>query len=169
MANKPPTYLKEVVALLASQLTAARLGVIATFLFGLASVAFWYIDRQEQRAPFSPADTFKVTISDDTAVLKKLRTDEGGIVRVFYCREGGLNMAIIMNSIYGEPVESWSLASIQQNPLVREDFSSYRSNPMEFLIQYFPDLGPEVGVSETLCMRLSPCGFDGSFIEPFGV
>jgi len=25
------------------------------------------------------------------------------------------------------------------------------------------------GVSETLCMRLSPCGFDGSFIEPFGV
>jgi len=26
-----------------------------------------------------------------------------------------------------------------------------------------------MGVSETLCMRLSPCGFDGSFIEPFGV
>jgi hypothetical protein len=25
------------------------------------------------------------------------------------------------------------------------------------------------GVSETLCMRLSPCGFDGSFIEPFWV
>ncbi len=27
----------------------------------------------------------------------------------------------------------------------------------------------EEGVSETLCMRLSPCGFDGSFIEPFWV
>jgi len=25
------------------------------------------------------------------------------------------------------------------------------------------------GVSETLCMRLSPCGFDGSFVEPFWV
>ena len=25
------------------------------------------------------------------------------------------------------------------------------------------------GVSETLCMRLSPCAFDGSFIEPFWV
>ena len=25
------------------------------------------------------------------------------------------------------------------------------------------------GVSETLCMRLSPCGFDGLFIEPFWV
>ena len=25
------------------------------------------------------------------------------------------------------------------------------------------------GASETLCMRLSPCGFDGSFIEPFWV
>jgi hypothetical protein len=25
------------------------------------------------------------------------------------------------------------------------------------------------GVSETLCMRLSPCSFDGSFIEPFWV
>jgi hypothetical protein len=27
----------------------------------------------------------------------------------------------------------------------------------------------EWGVSETLCMRFSPCGFDGSFIEPFWV
>ena len=26
-----------------------------------------------------------------------------------------------------------------------------------------------MGVSETLCMRLSPCGFDGSFVEPFWV
>ena len=86
-------------------------------------------------------------------------------------------MAIIMNSIYGEPVESWSLASIQQNPLVREDFSSYRSNPMEFLIQYFPDLGPEVSVlhsfdgstrsrisssvdySEKACVDFPPNGF----------
>jgi hypothetical protein len=25
------------------------------------------------------------------------------------------------------------------------------------------------GVSETLCMRLSPCGSDGSFIEPFWI
>ena len=25
------------------------------------------------------------------------------------------------------------------------------------------------GVSETLCMRLSPCAFDGSFVEPFWV
>ena len=25
------------------------------------------------------------------------------------------------------------------------------------------------GVSETLCMRFSPCGLDGSFIEPFWV
>ena len=25
------------------------------------------------------------------------------------------------------------------------------------------------GVSETLCMRLSPCGFDGSLAEPFWV
>jgi len=25
------------------------------------------------------------------------------------------------------------------------------------------------GVSETLCMRLSPCGFHGSSVEPFGV
>ena len=25
------------------------------------------------------------------------------------------------------------------------------------------------GVSETLCMSFSPCGFDGSFIEPFWV
>ncbi len=25
------------------------------------------------------------------------------------------------------------------------------------------------GVSETLCMRLSPCRFDGSFVEPFWV
>ncbi len=25
------------------------------------------------------------------------------------------------------------------------------------------------GVSETLCMRVSPCGFDGSFVEPFRV
>ena len=25
------------------------------------------------------------------------------------------------------------------------------------------------GVSETLCIRLSPCGFDRSFIEPFWV
>ena len=25
------------------------------------------------------------------------------------------------------------------------------------------------GVSETLCMRLSPCEFDGSFVEPFWV
>ena len=30
-------------------------------------------------------------------------------------------------------------------------------------------VGPVSGVSETLCMRLSPCGFDGSFIEPFWV
>ena len=27
----------------------------------------------------------------------------------------------------------------------------------------------DLEVSETLCMRLSPCGFDGSIIEPFGV
>ena len=27
----------------------------------------------------------------------------------------------------------------------------------------------QMGVSETLCMRLSPCGFDGLFIEPFWV
>jgi hypothetical protein len=26
-----------------------------------------------------------------------------------------------------------------------------------------------LGVSETLCMRFSPCGLDGSFIEPFWV
>jgi len=26
-----------------------------------------------------------------------------------------------------------------------------------------------LGVSETLCMRLSPCGFHGSSVEPFGV
>jgi hypothetical protein len=26
-----------------------------------------------------------------------------------------------------------------------------------------------MGVSETLCMRLSPCGSDGSFIEPFWI
>jgi hypothetical protein len=26
-----------------------------------------------------------------------------------------------------------------------------------------------MGVSETLCMRVSPCGFDGSFIEPLGI
>ena len=25
------------------------------------------------------------------------------------------------------------------------------------------------GVSETLCMRVSPCGFDGSFVEPFWI
>ena len=25
------------------------------------------------------------------------------------------------------------------------------------------------GVSETLCMRVSPCGFDGSFVEQFWV
>jgi hypothetical protein len=29
--------------------------------------------------------------------------------------------------------------------------------------------GCATGVSETLCMRLSPCSFDGSFIEPFWV
>ncbi|MBT4986300.1 MAG: hypothetical protein HOM87_00705 [Proteobacteria bacterium] len=27
----------------------------------------------------------------------------------------------------------------------------------------------KLGVSETLCMRLSPCRFDGSFVEPFWV
>ena len=27
----------------------------------------------------------------------------------------------------------------------------------------------DLGVSETLCMRLSPCRFDGSSVEPFGV
>ena len=26
-----------------------------------------------------------------------------------------------------------------------------------------------LGVSETLCMRVSPCGFDGSFVEPFWI
>ena len=31
------------------------------------------------------------------------------------------------------------------------------------------DFGSFMGVSETLCMRLSPCGLDGSFIEPFWV
>jgi DNA invertase Pin-like site-specific DNA recombinase len=31
------------------------------------------------------------------------------------------------------------------------------------------DAGTQSGVSETLCMRLSPCSFDGSFIEPFWV
>ena len=31
------------------------------------------------------------------------------------------------------------------------------------------ELAGVVGVSETLCMRLSPCGFDGSFVEPFWV
>ena len=25
------------------------------------------------------------------------------------------------------------------------------------------------GVSETLCMSVSPCGFDGSFVEPFWI
>ncbi len=33
----------------------------------------------------------------------------------------------------------------------------------------FSQNGGDEGVSETLCMRLSPCGFDGSFIEPFWV
>ena len=27
----------------------------------------------------------------------------------------------------------------------------------------------QVGVSETLCMWVSPCGFDGSFVEPFWI
>ena len=31
------------------------------------------------------------------------------------------------------------------------------------------ELAGVVGVSETLCMRLSPCRFDGSSIEPFWV
>ena len=26
-----------------------------------------------------------------------------------------------------------------------------------------------LGVSETLCKRVSPCGFDGSFVEPFWI
>ena len=26
-----------------------------------------------------------------------------------------------------------------------------------------------MGIFETLCMKLSPRGYDGSFIEPFGV
>ena len=29
--------------------------------------------------------------------------------------------------------------------------------------------GIKMGVSETLCMRLSPCSFDGSSVEPFWV
>jgi|GEM_PF-2371463 len=34
----------------------------------------------------------------------------------------------------------------------------------------FVDTGQIVrGVSEALCIRLSPCGLDGSFIEPFWV
>jgi uncharacterized membrane protein len=35
---------------------------------------------------------------------------------------------------------------------------------LHFYIAWF-----EMGVSETLCMRLSPCSFDGSLIEPFWV
>ena len=31
-------------------------------------------------------------------------------------------------------------------------------------VQHYID---QEGVSETLCMRVSPCGFDGSFVEPF--
>jgi hypothetical protein len=30
-------------------------------------------------------------------------------------------------------------------------------------------VGESKGVSETLCMRLSPCRFDGSSVEPFWV
>ena len=33
----------------------------------------------------------------------------------------------------------------------------------------FTGLRTDAGVSETLCMRLSPCDFDGSFIEPFWI
>jgi D-alanine-D-alanine ligase-like ATP-grasp enzyme len=29
--------------------------------------------------------------------------------------------------------------------------------------------GVDMGVSETLCMALSPCGFGGSSVEPLGV
>ncbi len=34
---------------------------------------------------------------------------------------------------------------------------------------YYTENGMPRGVSETLCMRLSPCSFDGSLIEPFWV
>ena len=34
---------------------------------------------------------------------------------------------------------------------------------------FLGDKGLMKGVSETLCMRLSPCRFDGSFVEPFWV
>ncbi|MFT6118073.1 MAG: large conductance mechanosensitive channel [Yoonia sp.] len=33
----------------------------------------------------------------------------------------------------------------------------------------FAGLSGSVGVSETLCMRLSPCEFDGSLVEPFWI
>jgi cytosine deaminase len=31
------------------------------------------------------------------------------------------------------------------------------------------DAAGQLGVSETLCMEFSPCGFHGSSVEPFGI
>jgi|GEM_PF-3295935 len=46
-------------------------------------------------------------------------------------------------------------------------FSTLRVAPLRRLICWLA--GSPWGVSEALCIRLSPCGLDGSFIEPFWV
>ena len=53
----------------------------------------------------------------------------------------------------------------------RKVLSWWLSNGMDaaFCVEALEEALANQGVSETLCMRLSPCRFDGSSIEPFWV
>ena len=63
--------------------------------------------------------------------------------------------------------KSAASASVQQNAEDLKLFAntaSYIANKLDAKLR-----ATKTGVSETLCMRFSPCGLDGSFIEPFWV
>ena len=52
--------------------------------------------------------------------------------------------------------------------LLKEEYPS-GSRPRFIALQRFARRAIAAGVSETLCMRVSPCAFGGSFVEPFWV
>jgi hypothetical protein len=52
---------------------------------------------------------------------------------------------------------------------LEEAFFGGRLDDVAFLARLYDLTSMPSGVSETLCMRLSPCEFDGSLVEPFWI